>query len=245
MPDLNLTLFGPFRAYLSSGRPVELATRKSRALLAYLALHAGRAQSRDKLIALLWSDRAEKQARDSLRQALTTLRRALGSDGVALLRVNSDAIAVEPSAIEVDALTFEQLLAGGTPEDLERAVVLYQGDLLDGIGVRDAAFEDWMYAERERLRGWAVDALAKLLEHQAGSAVAERAMATAARLLQLDPLHEVAHRTLMRLHAARGQRGLALRQYQVCIDVLKRELGIAPDPETVALYGAIRQGRDE
>lgn len=244
MAELDLRLLGRFQARCSSGRPVELTTRKARALLAYLALHAGQAQSREKLIALLWSDRAEKQGRDSLRQALTALRRGLGAEGVALLTVDGDAIAVEPAAVDVDASRFERLLAGGTPEQLERAVELYRGDLLDGVGVRDPAFEDWMYAERARLQGRAVEALTKLLAHQAESAAAERAVATAARLLQLDPLQEVAHRALMRLHAARGQRGLALRQYQACVDVLKRELGVAPDPETVALQDAIRQGRE-
>jgi class 3 adenylate cyclase len=244
MAELEFRLLGRFQARCSSGRSLELTTRKTRALLAYLALHAGQAQSREKLITLLWSDRAEKQGRDSLRQALTALRRGLGAEGVALLTVDGDAIAVAPAAVEVDASRFERLLAGGTPEELERAVELYRGDFLDGIGVRDPAFEDWMYSERERLHGRAVEALTKLLAHQAESAAAERAVATAARLLQLDPLQEVAHRALMRLHAARGQRGLALRQYQACVDVLKRELGVAPDPETVALHDAIRQGRE-
>ena len=244
MAELELRLLGRFQGRFSSGRSVELTTRKAWALLAYLALHAGQAHSREKLISLLWSDRAEKQGRDSLRQALTALRKGLGSEGVPLLTVNGDAIAVEPSAVEVDALSFEQLLAGGAPEDLERAVDLYRGDLLDGIGIRDPAFEDWVYTERERLHGRAVEALAKVLAHQAKSGAADRAMATAARLLQLDPLQEIAHRALMRRHAERGQRGLALRQYQACADVLKRELGIAPDPETVALYDSIRQARE-
>jgi DNA-binding SARP family transcriptional activator/predicted ATPase len=241
---IELRLLGRFQGRFSSGGPIELTTRKARALLAYLAVHAGQAQSREKLVALLWSDRAERQGRDSLRQALTALRKGLGSEGEALLTVNGDAVAVEPSAVEVDALSFEQLLAGGRPEDLERAVDLYQGDFLDGIGVRDPAFEDWVYAERERLHGRAVEALAKVLAHQAKSGGADRAMATAARLLQLDPLQEMAHRALMRLHAERGQRGLALRQYQACVDILKRELGIAPEPETVALYDSIRQARE-
>ena len=92
MAELDLRLLGRFQARCSSGRPVELTTRKARALLAYLALHAGQAQSREKLIALLWSDRAEKQGRDSLRQALTALRRGLGAEGVALLTVDGDAI---------------------------------------------------------------------------------------------------------------------------------------------------------
>ncbi|HET9664140.1 MAG TPA: BTAD domain-containing putative transcriptional regulator, partial [Burkholderiales bacterium] len=243
MAELELRLLGRFQARCSSGRLVALTTRKARALLAYLALHAGQAQSRDKLISLLWSDRAERQGRDSLRQALTTLRRGLGSERVALLTVDGDAITVEPAAVEVDASRFEQLLAAGMPEELERAVELYRGDLLDGLGVRDPAFEDWMYAERERLHGRAVEALSKLLAHQAEAAAPERAMATAARLLRFDPLQETAHRALMRLYMERGQRGLALRQYQVCADVLRRELGIGPEPETVALHEAIRQGR--
>src|SRR5262249_53708862 len=64
----------------------------------------------------------------------------------------------------------------------------------------------------------------------------ERAIQTALRLLALDPLQESAHRALMRLYARQGRRASALRQYQVCVGVLQRELGVEPEPQTRQVY---------
>ena len=82
----------------------------------------------------------------------------------------------------------------------------------------------------------ALEALARLLAHQSKAAGTERAIQTAVRLLGLDPLQEAAHRTLMRLYARQGRRGAALKQYQVCVGVLQRELGTEPEAETRELY---------
>ena len=82
----------------------------------------------------------------------------------------------------------------------------------------------------------ALEALARLLAHQSKAAGTERAIQTAVRLLALDPLQEAVHRTLMRLYARQGRRGAALKQYQVCVGVLQRELGTEPEAETKQLY---------
>jgi DNA-binding SARP family transcriptional activator len=81
MTTLQIKMLGGFDVRLASGEAVEITSRKTRALLAYLALPAGRAHARDKLMGLLWSDRGDKQARDSLRQALSELGRTLGAIG--------------------------------------------------------------------------------------------------------------------------------------------------------------------
>jgi hypothetical protein len=91
-------------------------------------------------------------------------------------------------------------------------------------------------AERERLRELALEALARLLAHQTKTGGTERAIQTAVRLLALDPLQEAVHRTLMRLYTRQGRRGSALKQYQVCVGVLQRELGAEPEAETRGLY---------
>ena len=145
-------------------------------------------------------------------------------------------MALDAGAVDVDAVAFERLVQGDDPEGLARAVELYQGDLLEGLAFRGALFEDWLMAERERLRELAVDGLARLLSHQAKGTGTERAIQTSVRLLSLDPLQEAVHRTLMRLYARQGRRGAALRQYQACARVLKRELGVAPEAATKQLY---------
>src|SRR5882762_5422984 len=191
MARLSLTLLGGFQARLEPGSAVALPTRKSQALLAYLALPPGRAHPRDKLAALLWGGIREESARGSLRQALFALRKALSDTSV--VQQDGDALALERGAVDVDAVTFERLVHEGTASALERAVALYQGDLLSGFAVDEAPFEEWLLAERERLRELALEALARLLANQRNAGASEAAVHTALKLLTLDPLQEPVH----------------------------------------------------
>src|SRR5262245_59458593 len=156
MARLELTLLGGFRARVDAGAPLALPTRKAQALLAYLAVPLGRPRARDKLAALLWGDMRQPQARASLRQALTGIRRVLG--GLDAMRVEAETIALDPAAVAVDALDFEQSATAETIESLERAVALYQGDFLAGLTLDEAPFEEWLLTERERLRDLALAA---------------------------------------------------------------------------------------
>src|SRR4029453_14775662 len=94
---------------------------------------------------------------------------------------------------------------------------------------------------RERLREVALESLARLLDHQTKTGAPARAIQTAVRLLALDPLQEPVHRALMRLYQRQGRRGAALKQYQVCVSVLQRELGTEPEAETKQLYQKLLQ----
>lgn len=242
MASLEIDLLGAFRLRVG-GQPVELAGRRERALLAYLALPPGRSHPRDKLAGLLWSERGEKQARDSLKQAVLKLRKALGDAQPAPLPSDREFVTLEPKAVSLDAARFEQLITEGTPDSLARASALYRGELLEGLELGESAFQEWLLIERRRLHDLACAALTRLLDGQMAAARHEEAAVTAHRLLTLDPLMEGAHRALMRIHAAQGQAALALKQYQACRDALQRELGTKPDAETERLCQSIRQGR--
>ena len=242
MALVHLELLGGFHARLSGGGALVLPSRKAQALLAYLALPAGRPHSRDKLMALLWGETTDTLARQSLRQTLTRLRRSLGEGAPALLTDRQDTIALAPEAVRVDALEFEGAIAAGDHASLERAAVLYQGDLLEGINVDEAPFEEWRVVERERLRELALEGLARLLVQQTKSDTAEPAIQTALRILAMDPLQEVVHRALMRLFVRQGRRAAALHQYQECVASLGRELGTEPEEETRQLYREILRG---
>ena len=242
MARLHLALLGPFQAQVEAETRIALPTRKSQALLAYLALPPGRAHRRDKLASLLWADMAEREARGGLRQALSALRRL--STGPTVLLVDGDGVALDPASVEVDVLEFERQVAEATPDALARALTLYRGDLLENLALREAPFEEWLLAERERLRQLALDAFAKLLRHQRTAGALDDAVATALRLLALDPLQEPVHRVLMRIHVDRGRRAAALRQYQLCISALARELRVEPERATKQLYQEILRQRD-
>jgi DNA-binding SARP family transcriptional activator/TolB-like protein len=240
MASLKLQLLGQFRAESGAGGALAIASKKGQALLAYLALTAGQRHNRDKLAMLLWSDRPDDRARHSLRQCVLTLRRVLGSEAESALLADDEGLWLDAEEVEVDALAFEQAVAAGSREALEGAMALYGGDLLEDLNARSEEFEVWLRAERPRFRNLAVAALAALAEQQAGAGEAEAAIASCQRLLQLDPLHEPAHRLLMRLLTEQGRRAAALRQYQVCEETLRDELGAEPEAETRRLFDEIR-----
>ncbi len=238
MAGLHFELLGGFSVRFEGGQPCPLPTRKAHALLAYLALPAGRFHSREKLTALLWGDTAEVQARQSFRQALFSIRRAVG-DGRALLLTQGDTIALNAELVFVDVAELESALTDGSIDGLVRAATLYKGDLLDGFSVDEPPFEEWRIVERERLRERALEGLARLLRQQLLADGPEPAIQTALRILAMDPLQEAVHRALMKLLLRQGRRAAALQQYQVCVASLQRELGAEPEEETRELYREI------
>jgi DNA-binding SARP family transcriptional activator len=240
MPRAQLRLLGGFEAYASGERPVVLPAR-SQALLARLAFRPGEVHLRDKLAALLWGDAPAPRARQSLRQALLTIRRSWSDGHPDLVLDQGDALALNPAAVDVDTASFERLVETRTPEALEGAASLYRGELLEGIAGQSAPFEEWLLAERERLRELALEVFGRLLKHQSDAGNVAGAIQTAGRLLAIEPADEAVHRTLMRLYARHGRRAAALRQYQLCTAALKRELGIDPEPATRALYRELLQ----
>src|SRR5215831_12328262 len=233
MAMLRLTLLGGFEARTDSGLSLPIPRRKAQMLLAYLAMHPRQSHLRDKLATLLWDHALAEQARQSLRQTLFAIRQALPSDPVLL---EGDHVAFAAEAVTVDVSDFEQFAQCDDPKKLDRAASLYQGDLLEGLGPGSALFEEWLRTERERLHELALEAFAKLLAHRMKLGATESAIQTALRLLSLDPLQEVTHRALMRLYAGQGRRASALRQYQICVDVLQRELGVEPEEATKQVY---------
>ena len=239
---LKIELLGGFSARLGGGEALALKGRKAQALLACLALEPGEAHARDRLTGLLWGDRGEEQARGSLRQALAELRRALGAANGDLLIATRDTVALDGRAVASDVAEFARLAAAETPAAAARATALYRGDLLDGMEIPDAAFQDWLAVERARLRDLAQRVMTLLLRHQSDSGDTASAVATARRLLALDPLDEGAHRALMRLYAEAGDRSLAIRQFEACREALQAELGLEPEAATGALAEEIRQG---
>jgi DNA-binding SARP family transcriptional activator len=239
MARLSLRLLGGFLLQ-ADGRPRPLPARKAQALLAYLAVRAGRAHARDTLTALLWADSGGRQARQSLRQTMVRLRRALaGSPGV--LVVQGDTVLLDPGRLDVDVAAFERLVRRATPEALEDAAALYAGPLLDGVPVSAPVFEEWLATERARLGELALEALRRLLDRHLKDGRVEAAIQAATRLLALDPLHEDVHRALMQLHVRHGRRAVALRQYQACVAALQKELGVEPEAATRRLYLEILQ----
>ncbi|HKW91221.1 MAG TPA: alpha/beta fold hydrolase [Methylomirabilota bacterium] len=237
MTQLSLRLLGGFRAQHGSGRPPAIRRKKAQALLAYLALHPGAASSRDSLAGLLWSGTTDEHARHNLRQTLFALRQAITPDPFI---VEGELVGLRENAMHVDVAVFERGVGQGTREALREATSLYRGELLEGLRVDEAPFDDWLAAERQRLRELALTALEKLLALDLTAGALEQTVVTGLRLLVLDPLRESAHRTLMDAYVRQGRRTAAVRQYQRCAEVLQRELGVAPEAATTRRFREIQ-----
>jgi len=236
MGSLRLNVPGRFDPRLPSGEALLLPTRKAEVLLTYLAMAPGQSDSRDRLIILLWSNRGEDQARNSLRQTLSALKKALEVINPPPLLVDRATVTVPAESIEMDA--FELGKSNATID----AFNLYRGEFLEEIVIRDPNGEEWLASERSRYRRMAAEALEGLLTRQREAGELDAAVETGERLVQLDPLRESAWRQLMLAYAVRGERNHALKAYTRCADTLASELGIEPDPKTTELQTAIRNG---
>lgn len=240
-PPLKLYFFGVPR--IEHGRePIELARRKALALLTYLAVTEHEC-SRDMLATLLWPEESEQSARGNLRRVLACLNATPLRDQVTADR---DTVGLRwDNGLWVDTHEFNALVdAGKGLESLSAAVALYRDDFMCGFTLRDSAeFDNWQSVQTQMFRQKLTMTLQKLVDLQITAQETEKALSSAQRWLTLDMLHEPAQRQFMRLCAATGQRTAALRQYEAYVDLLDRELGLAPSSDMVQLYEAIKQDR--
>jgi predicted ATPase/DNA-binding SARP family transcriptional activator len=223
-------------------------------LLAYLCL-IKQPVARDRLLDLLWPAFAPDDARNNLRRELSLLRSALPD--VLLADRHTVALDLSDGRVLVDVRAFEeewrQAQEHGHPDGelcascataLESAVARYSGDFLQGFSLPDSpAFDEWQFHQAERLRALLGRALEQLAAWYGERGEHERALAHGRRWAPIDPLDEAPHRALMRLYHAAGQHAAALRHYEQTRRLLDDELGVEPEPETTALYEAIRRRR--
>ena len=243
---LALNLLGPPQLYLND-EPVTASRRKAMALLAYLAVNGNR-QTRDSLSALLWPDFDQSRAFTNLRHTLWEVQQSIGEGWI---RAEREAIELNSdSEIYVDVSEFESLLAQSRAQSeatlrtplLSDAVKLYRNHFLTGFSLKDASgFNEWAFAKSEELRHQLAVALLQLSEDYCTLGQTDQAIPYARRLITLDPLNEASHRQLMHLYIQAGQHSAALKQYQACEQILRRELGVDPQPETRELYKKIRK----
>lgn len=238
MAILKIQCLGDLQMRLASGPMVSLSAKKSQALMSYLAVKPGQRVSRDKVALLLWSSTAPEQARQSLRQTLSTLRKELQSlspDAKILIEEN-DLLGVDETLVEADSAAFEALVASGSESAIVEATRLYRGDFLDGFYINEERFDQWVLGERDRLHRMALRAHMQLIDLQSRHGAIDDAIISAQKSLRIDMLQEPVHRALMRLYIQSGDLVNALQQYETCARVLKRELHVDPDAETKALH---------
>jgi len=229
---VRLRLIGQMEAWTLTSESILPTGRKTRALLAILALSSPRPVLRSKLAELLWSRRPEEQARASLRQEIHRLLEALHPVGQQIMSVQRDHLTLRPGTVWVDV---EEVLRASSSKP--QALTLLDGELLEDLDGVDPSFDTWLAMERERLRDRARTLAETLLREKDDP---ETVIPAAQQLLQIDRTHEGAWRALMRAYASRGERGMAIQAFERCRTVLQEMLDAQPSDETMRLAAEIR-----
>lgn len=206
--------------------------RKGEALLVYLAMQGMAGAMRSQLIARLWADHADRDARNALRQCLHKVRRATGLS-IEGLDGDAERIVLRADACDLDVRRFEDLARCDDVPSMIAAAELYRGDFVEGLDA-GADFALWVAAERERLRELAQRLLTRLSERASPGPASECAAMLARRLLAADPVHEGSYCALVRLHMRAGLRAKAAQVWSECRRVLRNDLGVEPSVQTTS-----------
>lgn len=241
---MRLRILGGLDLTSAAGAPAHYVTRQTRLMLACLALAGAKGLTRAELCALFWPDRPSAQARNSLRQALVAIRKALASeaDGAGRVSLQSDLeavrLSVDPEAIDVHA--FRHGMHTDGRGGWIAAANAYRGEVLAGVELSEDV-EQFAASHRRSLNDQA-QVIAERLSRadEADCESLDAAQALAERLLQSAPASEEAHRALMRVHLRRGRNNAAQRQFEQCKVALQQELGAEPDVETRRLFDSIQ-----
>lgn len=238
---------------LLDDNPIATDRRKAIALLAYLAVNdcaqVPQKYSRESLSALLWPEYEQAKAFSNLRRTIWEIHQILGEGW--LIAERESVRLNEGARIDLDIARFLDLIAQARQQEetalrvppLSDAVKLYRNHFLTGFSLKDAyPFNEWAFAKAEELRHRFADALTLLADSYCVLNQPEAAIPYARRLITLDPLNESAHRQLMEIYLQAGQHSAALKQYQTCEQLLRKQLNLDPQPETRALYKKIRKG---
>ncbi len=231
---LQAQLFGSFDARINGVPIPPLRSRKVQWLLALLLLRHGQALDRVWLAGTLWPESAPGQALYNLRQSLSNLRRAFGKAGQCFHAPMVNALALDIPEATVDVISFDAAIAAGKKADLERAIALYRGPLLEGCA------EEWVTGERRVREENYLSALHKLGEMASVGGDGSAAIKYFRMAVQADPFRETAQRALIQALASVGDYGAAAQAYRDLRLLLRRELNTDPDPETIALFQRLR-----
>ncbi|MGY4628067.1 BTAD domain-containing putative transcriptional regulator [Bradyrhizobium sp. USDA 4486] len=235
--QLALRLLGDFAAKVDE-REISLATRKAKALTAYLALSDNTQDTRERLVGLLWSESDEEHARASLRQVVHDLRLAFDNAGFEGFRADKQNLSLSRDRRRCDVDEVLAAAAQGTVHPRLLDTPRITETLLSGLDNLDPAFQVWLLTKRQLFHDRLTLALERLLPREGDSREATDA---ALALLNLDPTHEIACQHLIRTRAARGDVGGALKIYKSLWDLLEADYDIEPSKETQELIVRIKQ----
>lgn len=251
LPSLTLYCLGPFRIYLDDKLINNWSGGKGKAIFKYMVAKRGRPVAKDILMDVFWRNADPEAARNNLNVAIYGLRqafRAIRPDFSSILFQDDHYLLNPAMPVWVDLEQFVQRYEAGQRlerkgkfsealSEYEIAESLYQGDFLE-----EDLYEDWPTQQRESLRDSYLLILDRLSRHYLEEKRYTTCIQLCCKILAKDDCREDIHRRLMRCYSMQGQRNLAVRQYHLCGETLKKELNVLPMQETTALFNRIREG---
>jgi CheY-like chemotaxis protein len=235
MPLLTIRLFGEFSAVDHRGNALSIGNRCTQAVIGFLTLTMEGERTVKDFSELFGLDDPQLTAASLTRD----LQFALRFIPPELLLHDRGSVRFNPAVVEVDAVRFNHFARSESLASIREAADLYHGPLMQGFSSGIEAFDRWLEIEQRQYAREAIAAISRVLAAQIKACWWELAVETASRLLALDPTQEVVHRTLMRLQLEQGRPDSAYRRYQECVDILRREFGREPMPETQKVYNEI------
>ena len=249
---LAIHCFGPFRVYRNNQLLTDWTSLKARSILKYLAAHQGTPVAKDVLMDVFWPEADPEAARRNLHQAIYSLRRTFKQDysDFQPIQYENDCYFLDPDVtVWLDFDEFEQHVRAGrqfetagqlaeAEAEFSLAEGLYKGDFLE-----EDRYEDWPQFQREYFRSMYLDVADRLSQYYIQQERYTAAETLCKKILALDHCDEKAHRRLIRCYLMRGQRSLALKQYESCVQALETELGVPPSTKIKALYEELFEGR--
>jgi DNA-binding SARP family transcriptional activator len=246
--SLMVKCLGMFRISRNGQIVTQWHSLKGQSIFKYLVTHHGTPISKDVLMDVFWPDADPESARRNLHQAIYSLRQTLrrGEPNFQPIQFENECYLLSPGInLWLDAEEFarnaqdgRQSEASGREDEAagayQRAEELYLGDFLE-----EDLYEDWIRPMRERYRNAYLDLVDRLSEFHWRKGNYPVVIELCGKLLAKDNCNERAHRRLMRCYQTQGQHGLAVRQYRLCVDILKNELGVSPSAETRNLLNKI------
>ncbi len=242
-------MLGPFRVAVDGQAVASWPSGKGKAVIKYLLAHRSQPVLREVLMDTFWPNSSPEAARNSLNVALHGLRQALHEvSALSVVVYEAGAYRLHDDLVVwLDSEEFERHVGAGrrlvaaaeleaAMAEYDQAVMLYEGDYL-----AEDPYEEWPQLTRDHLRLMYLDVLDRQSEIYMDWAQYSLCVQTCKRLLTADGCHESAHRRLMRCYSRNRQAHLALRQYQVCAESLRRELAVEPDAQTAAIHERIRR----
>lgn len=244
-PTLVVYCFGAFRVFQDDKLVNYWNGHKGQLILKYLVAHDGKPVSKEKLMDALWPDSDPESARRNLHQAIYSLRHTLKANNPELQYIlfKNECYLLNPEVeLWADFVEFEKrirlghtLEAQGKMASAISEYAMAEGLFLGGF-LEDEPYAEWADSRRHHFQHMYLDIADKLGEYYFRQKQYTATVSQCQRILQVDNCYEPAYQMLIQCHLAQGQRHMAVRQYQACVQALRETLGLSPSEKTRQVY---------